>query len=77
MNFRSLYFPIAICLHLVSALMAGAYANEPDALWTYKQVGGKDLQMSVFLPDNYDKGKAFPAFVVFHGGSWRTGEASS
>ena len=29
---------------------------EPDAMWTYKQVSGKALKMSVFLPDGYDGG---------------------
>lgn len=46
---------------------------EPDAMWTYKSVDGQDLQMSVFLPDGYDSGKAFPSIVIFHGGSWKTG----
>ncbi len=32
--------------------------------------------MSVFLPDDYAAAKTFPAFVVFHGGSWNAGEAS-
>jgi acetyl esterase/lipase len=32
--------------------------------------------MSVFLPDAYESGNLFPAFVFFHGGSWREGEAS-
>ena len=49
---------------------------EPDAMWTYKQVSGKDLKMSVFLPDGYDGGSRFPTFVIFHGGSWDAGNAS-
>ena len=25
----------------------------PDTMWTYKQVAGKDLQLSVFLPERF------------------------
>ena len=46
----------------------------PDTLWTYKQVNNKNLQLSVFLPDNYNESKHFPTMVIFHGGSWQAGE---
>jgi len=46
---------------------------EPDVMWTYKKVAGKELKLSVFLPEGYDEGDRFPAFVVFHGGSWSAG----
>ena len=66
------------CLYLLCLLLLNtAYAaSDPDAMWTYKSVDGKDLQMSVFLPDDYQSGKQFPTFVVFHGGSWNAGDAS-
>lgn len=49
----------------------------PDTMWTYKQINGKLLQMSVFLPDNYKSSEhTFPTMVIFHGGSWREGEVS-
>jgi len=67
--------PWAVAAFLLCALTTTA-APDPDAMWTYKRVDGKDLQMAVFLPDGYDRGGAFPTFVVYHGGSWRTGEAS-
>jgi acetyl esterase/lipase len=47
---------------------------DPDTQWTYKTVNGKELRMDVFLPEDYASGKAFPVFVVFHGGSWQAGE---
>ena len=53
-----------------------AHAGSPDTRWTYKQVSGKALHMEVFLPKDYDDAKTFPTFVVFHGGSWKTGDAS-
>jgi acetyl esterase/lipase len=62
------------CVMILST--ATILAAEPDAMWTYKTVDGKGLQMSVFLPDGHDEGEQFPAFVVFHGGSWNAGEAS-
>ena len=46
----------------------------PDVMWTYKKVDDKELEMSVFLPEGYDEGNRFPAFVVFHGGSWNAGD---
>ena len=55
---------------------AAANATTPDAMWTYKQVDGKELKLSVFLPDNYEAGNRFPAFVAFHGGSWNAGDAT-
>ena len=57
----------------------------PDATWIYKTVGGKPLEMKVFLPPGYpgDDGtsggrrskpvSSYPTFVIFHGGSWREG----
>jgi len=47
----------------------------PDTMWTYKEVGGKALQLSVFLPERYENStETFPIFVVYHGGSWAVGE---
>ncbi|MFC5051799.1 alpha/beta hydrolase fold domain-containing protein [Rubritalea spongiae] len=49
----------------------------PDTFWTYKEVEGKALKLSVFLPEGYESSEEkYPCFVVFHGGSWKTGEAS-
>lgn len=51
--------------------------RRPDTMWTYKEVNGKPLHLSVFLPEGYEDSKrSFPTFVVYHGGSWKTGEAS-
>jgi acetyl esterase/lipase len=65
---------------MAAGVLAGAAAlaeGVPDAMWTYKQVDDKDLQMSVFLPQDYASAeRLFPAIVIYHGGSWRTGEAS-
>ncbi len=66
----------SVLCSLLSGLAVAVERREPDAMWTYKRAGDKDLQMAVFLPEDYQAGKAFPTFVVFHGGSWRTGEAS-
>ena len=51
--------------------------GQPDAMWTYKEVDGKALQLSVFLPEEYETStESFPTFVVYHGGSWAVGEAN-
>ncbi|MHC4221144.1 MAG: alpha/beta hydrolase [Planctomycetota bacterium] len=49
---------------------------KPDAMWTYKQIDGKDLQMSVFLPDDYDSADKLATILFFHGGSWKAGKVS-
>jgi len=68
------------CLVLGSFTLTGSEKSdfnlEPDTMWTYKQIDGKDLQMSVFLPADYYKNGPFPTIVFFHGGSWNAGEAS-
>ncbi|MBT3191974.1 MAG: alpha/beta hydrolase [Verrucomicrobia bacterium] len=69
---------------VATTLIAGAtvaqphtYAGkQPDTMWTYKQVDGKELQLHVFLPPDYAEDKRFPAVVVFHGGSWNGGDPS-
>ncbi|MGB1129661.1 MAG: alpha/beta hydrolase [Haloferula sp.] len=64
------------CVLSSLAVLGLAAADEPDAMWTYKVVDGKELKMSVFLPEDYETGGSFPAMVWFHGGSWRSGEAN-
>lgn len=48
----------------------------PDTMWTYKKIDGKELRMSVFLPDGYETANALPTIVIFHGGSWNAGDPS-
>ena len=70
-------FAVAVVLSMVltgPALRADPLM--PDTHWTYKNVNGRELRMDVFLPEGYASGENFPVFVVFHGGSWQTGEPS-
>lgn len=39
----------------------------------YKSVDGVDLKMSIIYPDDYIKGKKYPAIVFFFGGGWNNG----
>ena len=39
----------------------------------YKTVDGFDLNMNIFRPANYKKGKKYPAIVFFFGGGWNSG----
>ncbi len=39
----------------------------------YKTVDGYDLKISIVYPDNYKKGKKYPAVVFFFGGGWNGG----
>jgi len=67
---------LTVCLvFLATLLFAVNVVAAPDTKWAYKDVEGKQLFMDVFLPDAYEEGNSFPTFVVFHGGSWRTGKA--
>lgn len=63
----------AACIVSCVTLPPVMAAEFPDTQWTYKTVDGKALKMDVFLPEGYEAGDQFPVFVVFHGGSWRTG----
>lgn len=68
---------VLLLIHLIIGSTTLWGQAEPDAMWTYKEVDGKALKLSVFLPSGYESAeKRFPAFVVYHGGSWATGEAS-
>lgn len=56
---------------------AKSVKGQPHTMWTYKEIDGKELQLSVFLPEGYETSKErFPTFVVYHGGSWAVGEAN-
>lgn len=61
---------------LILPVFSGSAQQEwrPDTVWNYKQVDGKHLSMSVFLPENYREGDSFPVIVFFHGGSWKAGK---
>ena len=73
--------PVFNDLHWVPAPSGSAAApspgkdpGQPDAFWTYKEVDGKELRLSVFLPEGHAQSAGrFPAFVVYHGGSWAVG----
>ncbi len=65
------------CCMYTAVLAKQSDSRLPDTTWVYKQVDGKELQMFVFLPDDYYRlKKEFPVMVFFHGGSWVEGEAS-
>lgn len=66
---------LTLTLSALCAVSATALPR-PDTMWTYKKIDGKQLRMSVFLPDGYETAKALPTIVIFHGGSWNAGEPS-
>ena len=46
-----------------------------DERWLYPSVGDTELYMDAFLPAGYgESDQTYPAFVVFHGGSWQVGD---
>ncbi|EDM29356.1 probable lipase/esterase [Lentisphaera araneosa HTCC2155] len=68
-----MFYKIVLFWFLSLNLFSKANIPDPDTYWTYKSVAGKDLKLSVFLPENYEAGKKFPTIAIFHGGSWRVG----
>ena len=58
---KKIIYLLMVALYPCSVALAG---SEPDTFWTYKTVNGKDLQLSVFLPDDYDEAKTFPTFAL-------------
>lgn len=65
---KKLYVFVAF---LAVSLCVFALPPAPGIEWVYTTVGEKDLKLSVFLPKGYETGQNFPAYVAFHGGSWK------
>lgn len=40
---------------------------------TYKQLDTVNLKMQLYFPDSYEKGRSYPAIVLFFGGGWNNG----
>lgn len=69
-----------IVLVLAFALSAATFAqhksfDELDGadIRIYKTVDGYDLKMNIVYPDDYIKGKRYPAIIFFFGGGWASG----
>lgn len=41
-----------------------------DKTFAYKQVEGKDINMSMYFPKDYNPKNKYPVFVLVHGGGW-------
>ena len=46
---------------------------EPSKVLTYKTVGPRKLNLHLFHPEGFQASDQRPAYVVFHGGGWRSG----
>ena len=68
--FISLFF---ISIFNVSAQEKPFDELEGADIRVYKTVDGVDLKMSIIYPDDYKKGKRYPAVVFFFGGGWNGG----
>ena len=48
---------------------------DPGNKFVYKQSGGKPQELEVYFPANWDAAKSkVPGVILFHGGSWRSGD---
>lgn len=50
-------------------------ALKPTELITYKQIDGRALRLHLFRPEATDARGLLPAYVVIHGGGWRSNNA--
>lgn len=51
-------------------------ALKPARLIPYKQAGGRELKLHVFLPPDWKAADRRPAFIAIHGGGWGGGDAT-
>ena len=70
--------PITFLLFIFLAVASFAQEKPFDelegaAIHVYKTIDGFDLKLSVVYPEDYKKGKTYPAIVFFFGGGWRGG----
>jgi acetyl esterase/lipase len=50
---------------------------KPDSIIEYKIIGDVSLSLHIFNPPNHLKSNKTPAIVFFHGGGWKSGDASA
>lgn len=58
----------------IRALAYIVFSDAPAKAYTYKTVGAQDLKLDVFTPE--DAVASHPAIILFHGGSWISGDRS-
>lgn len=46
---------------------------QPDKVLAYKTVGERELSLHIFHPEGFKASDRRPAYVVIHGGGWRSG----
>lgn len=75
---KKLHFLLCILFYVIT--FTGAHGQEKSfeeldgaEIRFYKTVDGFDLKMSIIYPDDYKKGKKYPAIVFFFGGGWNGG----
>ena len=59
------------------AVVMGAESNksvDPDAVYTFKQVGDVTLELNVYQPKDWKASDRRPAIVLFFGGGWVGGD---
>ena len=77
-NKTSMTARLAILLLSFSTTLAIAQEKSFDTIegaevHVYKTVDDFDLKINIFKPEDFKKGKKYPAIVFFFGGGWRNG----
>lgn len=62
---------LVVCILLWSTITAWGQGRYDEMI--YKRIDTTSLKMQIYYPDNFVKGKKYPAIILFFGGSWNTG----
>lgn len=67
---------VLICCMTITAFAQEKSFDELDGakIIVYKAVDDFDLKLSVIYPENFKKGKKYPAIIFFFGGGWNGGK---
>lgn len=70
----TIVFALILALSVATVAQQKAFDELEGAdIQIYKTVNGYDLKMNIIYPDDYKKGKRYPAIIFFFGGGWNSG----
>ena len=57
----------------LSPLLLAAQWRGPDVIWQYKTIDGVELDLHVYIPEDYSQSDNRSAIIFFFGGGWNNG----
>lgn len=67
---------IAVLMLIICFAPLVSKAQSPPVSMIYKTIDTTKLELRIFYPANYTKGKKLPAIILFFGGGWKSGNIS-